>query len=107
MFEDGVWRTVAGRRIFIKNGQSLSDAMKKSGKFKTKKEQLEYLNKKYKNDLMYPIEQRRTRKYIGFGAGLKDNPYETTYHAKLKNNYDIFKKDLNELDDEIDKIRKK
>ena len=32
--EDGVWRTVGGRRIFIKDGQSLSDAMKKSGKFK-------------------------------------------------------------------------
>lgn len=33
MLEDGVWRTVAGRRIFIKNGQSLTDAMKSSGKF--------------------------------------------------------------------------
>ena len=32
----GVWRTVGGRRIFIKNGQSLSNAMKKSGKFKRK-----------------------------------------------------------------------
>ena len=33
-FENGVWRTVGGRRIFIRDGQSLSDAMKKSGKFK-------------------------------------------------------------------------
>lgn len=33
MLENGVWRTVAGRRIFIKNGQSLTDAMKNSGKF--------------------------------------------------------------------------
>ena len=32
---DGVWRTIGGRRVFIKNGQSLSDAMKESGKFKT------------------------------------------------------------------------
>lgn len=30
---DGVWRTVGGRRIFIKNGQSLSEAMIESGKF--------------------------------------------------------------------------
>ena len=30
---DGVWRTVGGRRIFIKTGQSLPDAMKQSGKF--------------------------------------------------------------------------
>lgn len=34
---DGVWRTVGGRRIFIANGQSLSDAMAKSGKFKSSK----------------------------------------------------------------------
>lgn len=30
---EGVWRTVGGRRIFIKNGQSLSEAMIESGKF--------------------------------------------------------------------------
>jgi len=30
---DGVWRTIGGRRVFIKEGQSLSDAMKESGKF--------------------------------------------------------------------------
>lgn len=35
---NGVWRTIGGRRVFIKNGQSLSDAMKASGKFKNMKE---------------------------------------------------------------------
>lgn len=30
----GVWRTVGGRRIFIKDGQDLATAMKGSGKFK-------------------------------------------------------------------------
>lgn len=34
--EDGVWRTVGGRRIFIKNGQDLASAMKESGKFGSK-----------------------------------------------------------------------
>ena len=34
--EDGVWRTIKGRRVFIKTGQSLSDAMKESGKFEKK-----------------------------------------------------------------------
>lgn len=29
----GVWRTIGGRRVFIKNGQDLSTAMKESGKF--------------------------------------------------------------------------
>ena len=31
---DGVWRTVGGRRIFIRNGQDLASAMVESGKFK-------------------------------------------------------------------------
>lgn len=30
---EGVWRTIAGRKVFIKTGQSLSSAMKESGKF--------------------------------------------------------------------------
>ena len=33
MTESGVWRTIGGRRVFIKDGQSLADAMKESGKF--------------------------------------------------------------------------
>ena len=33
MEENGVWRTVGGRRIFIKEGQDLASAMKESGKF--------------------------------------------------------------------------
>lgn len=35
--EDGVWRTISGRRVFIKEGQSLTDAMKNSGKFGSKR----------------------------------------------------------------------
>ena len=37
-FEDdqGVWRTIGGRKVFIREGQSVSDAMKQSGKFKSK-----------------------------------------------------------------------
>ena len=36
MEENGVWRTVGGRRIFIKDGQDLASAMKESGKFSKK-----------------------------------------------------------------------
>lgn len=31
--EGGVWRTISGRRVFIKAGQSLTEAMKESNKF--------------------------------------------------------------------------
>lgn len=33
---EGVWRTIGGRRVFIRKGQGLSDAMKESGKFKAR-----------------------------------------------------------------------
>ena len=32
MEENGVWRTIRGRRVFIKDGQSVSDAFKNSFK---------------------------------------------------------------------------
>ena len=35
----GVWRTVGGRRIFIKDGQDLASAMKESGKFNHKSQE--------------------------------------------------------------------
>lgn len=35
--KNGVWRTVRGRRVYIKTGQSLSDAMRESGKFEKEK----------------------------------------------------------------------
>ncbi len=34
---DGVWRTIKGRKIFIKKGQSVEDAVSSSSKFKIKK----------------------------------------------------------------------
>lgn len=37
MDEKGVWRTVGGRRIFIRDGVDLETAMKESGKFNSKK----------------------------------------------------------------------
>lgn len=37
---EGVWRTVGGRRIFIANGDDITTAMRKSGKFKKSKEDL-------------------------------------------------------------------
>ena len=46
----GVWRTVGGRRIFIKDGEDLETAMKKSGKFK--KEEIKE-KQEDKKDLSY------------------------------------------------------
>lgn len=46
--EGGVWRTVGGRRIFIKDGQDLASAMKESGKFNTKTNIKDGINKTLK-----------------------------------------------------------
>lgn len=42
----GVWRTIGGRRIFIKDGEDLTSAMKRSGKFKNKKQESKKVEKK-------------------------------------------------------------
>lgn len=51
--ENGVWRTIGGRRVFIRNGESLPSAMKRSGKFERKQkiQNDETENRRYLNDL--------------------------------------------------------
>lgn len=63
--QDGVWRTIGGRRVFIRTGQSLGDAMKESGKFKkasdVKREEYQYKNDKLERER----QAENSRKYIG------------------------------------------
>lgn len=57
----GVWRTVGGRRIFIKDGEDLETAMKNSGKFGNKEEDLIFSEKeKYKK---VELDIERTKDY--------------------------------------------
>lgn len=56
----GVWRTVGGRRIFIKDGQLLEDAMKQSGKFNKNKAQ-----GLGANETTHTLEKHPTPKRIG------------------------------------------
>lgn len=47
---EGVWRTIGGRRVFIKDGQDLATAMKESGKFPNKKNrEIKKLKEQLKN----------------------------------------------------------
>ena len=46
----GVWRTVGGRRIFIKDGQDLEDAMRESGKFENNNKKFDELKEKFKDE---------------------------------------------------------
>lgn len=58
MATSGVWRTVAGRRIFIQKGQSVSDAMKSSGKFEKKKIKGRVSKKKAEDEYRSAISQK-------------------------------------------------
>lgn len=62
MEENGVWRTVGGHRIFIKEGQDLASAMKESGKFfkkenKIKKSENQKQMEKEINDIQTRINE--------------------------------------------------
>ena len=87
----GVWRTVGGRRIFIKDGEDLATAMKNSEKFLKKKE----LTKEEKAEQSVLLKQQREelREKINKG-GLNPEEYQKT-KQKIK--------ELTEQKKELDK----
>ena len=95
--EDGVWRTIGGRRVFIRNGQSLADAMKESGKFKN----LQKTEKNKKDD--YTKQEEERRKLV---KELKEKLSEKDYKdlidrsAKEEISNDEFKKILDKAKEE-------
>ena len=83
--EDGVWRTVGGRRIFIRNGQSLSDAMKESGKFSrvAKNQELYKKTEKESKDIEEKLKDKEDKKTDSNNIEAKDlkegTPYTINY----------------------------
>lgn len=79
--ENGVWRTIRGRRIFIASGQSLSEAMSKSGKFdkitrkdvQMAKKNSRFDDKAQKRDIAFNNQRRGLFKKINEG---NDKAYE-------------------------------
>jgi hypothetical protein len=81
--ESGVWRTIGGRRVFIKDGQSLTDAMRESGKFGDLKKKSTAASKKQTVDTgasaEYGVEHRVWGKATGTSyEALKDDQYKLT-----------------------------
>ena len=75
----GVWRTVGGRRIFIKEGQDLASAMKESGKFKSTKKE-----KTLADVYSYTDKQKEEGKNPLFNnATSKDNPVLASAEEQL------------------------
>lgn len=87
--EGGVWRTIGGRRVFIKDGQSLTDAMRESGKFGDLKKKSMAASKKQTVDTEasaeYGVEHRVWGKATGTSyEALKDDQYKLTGEKPVK-----------------------
>lgn len=70
--KDGVWRTIRGRRIFIRSGESLGSAMSRSGKFKG------ITREKLKDDIMTKsvVDRINKRKQSKIGLPLNNKKNE-------------------------------
>ena len=86
---NGIWRTVGGRRIFIKEGQDLASAMRESGKFGTKKE---------------PTDEELLNTYRGLKKGWNlEKEYKKEYNKFIKENEDKLK-DVHDFYNKLDEI---
>jgi hypothetical protein len=78
----GVWRTIGGRRVFIKDGQDLATAMKESGKFKNAKKE------KYKeneSEFYKKLSNKDKEKYDNYlKEGYTKNDIENTLMYKTQ-----------------------
>lgn len=95
----GVWRTVGGRRIFIKDGQDLASAMKESRKFSNKqsKDKLDY------NNLNEELDEtdKKVLDYYVMDAGAYDVNYVLRNEDSSKTEND--KRAIKDLDNAINK----
>lgn len=100
--EDGVWRTISGRRVFIKTGQSLTEAMKQSGKFKLQKgTKLDKLSEKELDE-----EARKKRKEIReMYDKLRNDKVSEEESDKLFDEIEKKKKERDELQYQLDRRR--
>ena len=98
---DGVWRTINGRKVFIREGQSLASAMRESGKFKKTFRKLDKRNEKEEK----LAKQRQTIEDI-------KNYSKADTSLKTLNNLGVFKEDYKDdrntsLKEKINKLKQK
>ena len=88
----GTWRTIRGRRVFIKDGQSLTDAMRESGKFQKNRRKTLYLNKEEYGKVIHELNTYyrvfENKKLVGW----RIDPFYYAFENYGFNNYNIFAK---------------
>lgn len=97
MTEDigGVWRTIGGRRVFIKEGQDLASAMKESGKFKkNKSNNNENKEKDYSKMTEKELKKEAIKEYLqSKNIKINDDDTITLYHVTSNENYEKIMKE--------------
>ena len=101
----GVWRTISGRRVFIKDGQDLATAMIESGKFKN-------IRKNYKNEISKLQQEKkdlkeankRTSKAIDQTISQYGNAKNDLERKMKKEQWDLFLSKSKEEIKQIDSI---
>ena len=57
--KDGVWKTIRGRRVFIRNGEKLTDAIKRSKMSSDKTSYKEDIRYKYLSKRLHDLDERK------------------------------------------------
>lgn len=92
--ENGVWRTISGRRVFIRDGQSLTDAMRESGKFGNKSK----IKKEEHVEVEYGVKHRVWGKASGTSYELLEGDKYLLTGEKQGQEIDIPKNESGELE---------
>lgn len=96
--DDIIWRTIGGRRIPIRKGQSLSDAMKESGKFKKSKTEVKDEQKKFEESKEDKKDYKSLDNYEVYDEAM--NIAESTNDSELRSQ-------INKQLDKIDRANKR
>lgn len=104
--EDGHWVTIGGRRIFIQEGQSLPDAMKKSGKFtrEQKKAGVQVKESDLDKNIKDMDEDELKAHLNKLESGMDDFDQDEPEFKQLQKEYNEAKKQLDSRSKNSDKI---
>lgn len=102
--DEGHWVTVGGRKIFIRDGQSLSDAMKKSGKFKSAKKKTIVDDEKLKKE-SEKLDTKRAELWQKYAGDKKIDKEE--YDKEYKKATDEYYKKTTDEDSESKYLEKR
>lgn len=107
----GVWRTVGGRHIFIRDGEDLPSAMKRSGKFNNSNNSQKSYNiiSGDENDIRMKERDTKEREYYETMMKREDELNKLDAEGKISNeDYEKeWLKNRNEYDDKMNSLRQK